>query len=339
MRKNNHDDSYPPEKLVELATSTLRVSFFMISMKLNIYKHLHKKNITLKTFAQHYKMPIASSRAFTQNLCNMGLLVYQNGMLSNSKFADQYLLGDNVTKQLIQWLHAYSPKPEELLSTLTNPPKQPWYSYKDKKNIFSKMFSPPPIDTSFYTKPHALRIRWGEELAAQYPFDRYSCLLDMGGACGGWSVGILHKNKKLRAIIFDQPDVIRTIQPIINTHTDLTNRIELIRGDFFKTRLPNTCDVVLLANILHDWSEKECRAILHNISSSLHSGTTILIREFFFKDDWTHSNYGAHQAMLVLGEDTKSGWQPSYTEMKNLLTTSGYTKIRVQHNLIICTTP
>jgi len=46
-------------------------------------------------------------------------------------------------------------------------------------------------------------------------------------------------------------------------------RIEVIEGDFFNDQLDDKVDVVLLANILHDWNQKDGLQILRKVYNSL----------------------------------------------------------------------
>ena len=330
-------NSYPPDFLVGLAISGLKKSFFIASIKMNVFSKIKGKKISLNDFSKELKIPEASARAMVQNLCNDGLLNYRNGNIFNSKLSEAYLVDDEVLKELFIWLSSYSPTPDEVISILQDPAPQPWYSIMDNRTgFFKKIFQKKFIEETFYTDPHLLRIKWGEELSKKYDFSNHKCLLDIGGACGGWSVGILNKNNNLRAIIFERKGISKIIKNILNKHVDLSERINVFTGDFFN-KLPsfNNCDVVLMANVLHDWSPKDCKIILKNVISSVKSKTIFLINEFYFDNFWKKSNYGALQSMLVLGCGDKSGWQPSYNEMKNLLKSVGLKIIDIKDNLIV----
>ncbi len=337
MKTKRLDDIYPPEFITELAISNLRASFFIASIKMDVYKKLEGKKLSLKQFHEVLNIPSTSARALAQNLSNMGLINYIDGKIINSSIAKKYLINDEITKKLIFWLSDYAPKPYELISSLKNPPRQPWYMFKNhQNNIVMDLFNKKNfIDSSFYTDPHDLRIKWGNELADKYDFSKHRCLLDLGGACGGWTIGILGQYPKLKAVIFERPEIATDIEKILKKHINIAHRIKIIKGDFFVDKIPETCDVVLLANVLHDWSQDDCQIILENIISSVKQNTAFLINEFYFNNNWKNSNYGALQSMLVLGPDNKSGWQPSYSEMKQLLKKVGLRKIEQRKNLLI----
>jgi len=335
MKHIKSDPMFPPEVLTGLAISGLKYAFFIASIKMDVFKKIKGKMVTINQFSKILKIPLSSTRAMTQNLSNMDLLKFEDGKIFNSDLSEEYLTDDEITKKLMIWLSAYSPTPEKLISIIRNPPPQPWYSIKEQKQSLFDRFRKKHMNASFYTEPHDLRIRWGKELADKYDFSKHTRLLDLGGACGGWTVGVLEKFPKLEAMIFERPEVVKFTDTMLHTHRNVRKRIKVISGDFFMDILPGSCDVVLIANILHDWSIKECQMILQNVIASVNSGTAILINEFYFDYNWRNSNYGALQAMLVLGPEGKSGWQPSYHEMENLLKNMGFHGIEKKYNLVI----
>lgn len=335
MNKTQFNHVYPSELLTGLATSRLQYAFLSASIQMDVFNQIKGKKLTLEQFSKTLHIPASSARALVQNLSNMGLLQYEKGKICNSHDAETFLTDDDITKNFILWLSGYSPSPHKLISILRNPPRQPWYAIRQRKPSILDKFRKKPVQSYFYLESHELRRRWGKELANKYDFSKHTRLLDIGGACGGWTVGVLEKYPKLEAVIFERKEVVEITRAMLSTRPGIADRVQVTAGDFFSSKIPGNCDVVLLANILHDWSVNECQIILQNIIASVRTGTAILINEFFFDDNWKGTNYGALQAMLVLGPEGESGWQPSYSEMKKLLQKSGLHKITEKNNLII----
>ena len=50
----------------------------------------------------------------------------------------------------------------------------------------------------------------------------------------------------------------------------------------------------------------------------------ILVSEFLLEDDWSGPYKGLTEAVAVHGPEGRSGWQPSYGEMKELLAEVGF---------------
>ena len=58
---------------------------------------------------------------------------------------------------------------------------------------------------------------------------------------------------------------------------DLAGRVEIQSGSFFE-RVP-TADVMLLKNVLHDWSDEKCQVILDRCREAMQPATRLLIVE------------------------------------------------------------
>ncbi len=100
--------------------------------------------------------------------------------------------------------------------------------------------------------------------------------------------------------------------------------ISVVEGSFFTDPLPQSADVVLLANLLHDWTVPLCREILDKVYASMATGGVVLVKEYFLGDDWMGATESLVQSMWVIGPEGKSGWQPTYSEMESLVADTGF---------------
>ena len=115
-------------------------------------------------------------------------------------------------------------------------------------------------------------------VAAEYDFSRHHTLLDLGGGMGVATVKILNVHKDLKpksklskAIVFDLEKVV--------THADQVHPIlSFASGSFFDlSTIPTGADVIFINNVLHDWNDEECHAILSNANKVLEPGGRIII--------------------------------------------------------------
>jgi SAM-dependent methyltransferase len=120
-------------------------------------------------------------------------------------------------------------------------------------------------------------------LAERYPLGHHKRLLDVGGGTGIYSIEFLRKNPKLTAVVWDRAEVLKVAKEIAAA-SGVGDRIEFVAGDMFTDHVPPGCDVVLLSNILHDWDEPECRALIGKCASPLPSGGAVLIHDVFLDD-------------------------------------------------------
>ncbi len=95
-----------------------------------------------------------------------------------------------------------------------------------------------------------------------YDFGRFGCVLDVGGGHGMLLSAVLAKHRSLRGVLFDQPHVVASAEPVLRA-AGVADRCQVVGGDFFEA-LPNGADAHLMKFILHDWEDSEATIILRN---------------------------------------------------------------------------
>jgi predicted O-methyltransferase YrrM len=108
-------------------------------------------------------------------------------------------------------------------------------------------------------------------------------LLDLGGGTGIYSIALVQKNPKLRAIVFDRPDVLKVAAELVAEY-GVPDRVDLVPGDMFVDPLPTGMDLVLLSNVLHDWDLPECRTLISRSAAALQKQGRLLIHDVFLND-------------------------------------------------------
>jgi SAM-dependent methyltransferase len=121
------------------------------------------------------------------------------------------------------------------------------------------------------------------ELLRVYDFTSAHTVVDVGGAYGELLATVLETRPHVRGVLFDLPHVIADAQPAIAAR-GLTDRCELVGGDFFKA-VPPGADVHILKQILHDWSDDEAIRLLCQCRDALVPGGRLLIVEMVVPAD------------------------------------------------------
>jgi hypothetical protein len=111
-------------------------------------------------------------------------------------------------------------------------------------------------------------------------------VVDVGGAHGTLLAGVLRANPKARGVLVDLAHVIETA-PKALVALGIAERVEAMAGDFFKG-VP-TGDVYLLKQILHDWNDEQCVALLKNCVRAMRPGGKVVAVEMVVPDDGTPS--------------------------------------------------
>jgi hypothetical protein len=306
---------------------------FDMALEKELFPEISKHNgRNISEVALYLNMSEMSARIILQYLCAQQILIYDDeGLFKNSPAIEHLLLDKAYTESLASFS---SYDYQTFKNKLYTPSPQPWYAIREKQNSIDDNEG---IDFSFFNLDHQhyWRIEKGIELAGQFNFGAYHNLLDIGGASGGWGIGITKKYPHLNYTLFDLPEVCIIARKILSEEKSGAS-YNVAEGDIFNhPNFPPNTDIILIANVLHDWNVADMKVILGNIFSAFEK-ITVLISELFINDDWNGPLLNMVQSILVLGQDNESGWQPSYSEMCSVLEEVGFKIDKTDANLIIC---
>ena len=135
-------------------------------------------------------------------------------------------------------------------------------------------------------------------IAESYDFAPFGTVCDVGGGQGILLKTILSANPLLRGILYDQENVVKE-----HVLADLAERVEIQAGNFFE-RVP-AADVLLMKNVLHDWSDEKCQVILRQCRQAMQQSTRLLIVEMVIASptDLMGAFYDLHMQVLLDGRE------------------------------------
>lgn len=165
------------------------------------------------------------------------------------------------------------------------------------------------------------------EMADSYDLGPYRRLLDVGGASGTYTAAFLRKNPLLRATIFDLGVVIPMAREKIASES-LSQRVDLVPGDFYADDLPGGHDLVLLSAIIHQNDPGQNVALYRKAIAALVPGGAILIRDHIMDETRTAPSAGALFAINML-VNTRGGSTYTFEEVKEGLAEAGFEDIRL----------
>ncbi len=288
-----------------LAAGKMTSTMFELALDLQLFRKLHARQVTLAELAQLLALPAWSARLLAQFLCREGMLIYRDGKIANAPAAAPFLVQETRDLQELRSIFRLDRSKEELLQLLLDPPAEDGYERLTREQYFIAY--------------NVRRTLWGEQLADLYSFKGHRVLLDVGGASGGFLIGVRKHNPHLRCILFDLPTTAEFAHRCVAAAGQL-DFIQFVGGSFLAGDLPRGADVALLANVVHNWTPEQDVLILANIYAALEPGGTLLVKEAFFEDDWTGHAEPVFQAFFM-GRDT---WQPTYGEVETMLREVGF---------------
>ncbi|MFH0864649.1 MAG: methyltransferase [Bacteroidota bacterium] len=153
-----------------------------------------------------------------------------------------------------------------------------------------------------------------------YPFSSLQTIVDVGGGQGFFLSCILHKNKQLEGIVFDLPHVVEEAKANMELFK-VSSRCSVVAGSFFES-VPENAEAYLLKNIIHDWDDEKCLAILKNIHKAMKPGGKLICIETIIQND-NKASFGKNLDIEML-VGTNGGRERTLTEFKNLYEKAGF---------------
>ena len=117
-------------------------------------------------------------------------------------------------------------------------------------------------------------------LAEACDFGNHEHILDVGGGTGELAFALLRAHTELNATVMDLPEVIA----VAELPDDLNSRCRFVPGNFFD-EWPVPSDAVVLARVLHDWSDDDVIRILGRARESMPASGTLYMVEMVLDAD------------------------------------------------------
>lgn len=123
-------------------------------------------------------------------------------------------------------------------------------------------------------------------------------LLDVGGGSAVYACALVERHPGLTATVLEAAPVDAIARRVVAA-AGLDGRIDVLAADMFKETWPQGYDCHLFSNVLHDWDEAECRALLAKSAAALPAGGRILIHDMLLDDDKSGPLWAAEYAVLL----------------------------------------
>lgn len=115
------------------------------------------------------------------------------------------------------------------------------------------------------------------EIADAYDWKNVHTVVDVGGGAGSLLAAILESNAGTQGILVDQSVVLPEAERLL-AERGVRERCKLLAGSFFNP-IEAQGEVWTLSQVLHDWPDAECRAILKNCRAAMRATDRLLVIE------------------------------------------------------------
>lgn len=164
---------------------------------------------------------------------------------------------------------------------------------------------------------------WMAQLSAAvvqaYDFSRFGTIIDVGGGHGALLIAILNAFTGARGVVFDTDSVVPGAKQHVESE-GLLSRCDVTGGDFFKS-VPRGGDAYVLSQVLHDWDDEQCVAILKNCHDAMAEGGTLLVIETVITRD-TNASFATLSDLHMLV--VTGGRERTHAEYGDLFAQAGF---------------
>jgi len=143
--------------------------------------------------------------------------------------------------------------------------------------IFGYLASHPEKERTFSASMASISGPENGAVARAYDFRRVGRLVDVGGAHGHLLATILRRHRKVRGVLYDQPQVVAGAAAS-GFLAGLEDRVEVQGGDFFAS-VPTGADAYIMKYVVHDWDDERCVRLLGLCRQAMAAGGRVLVVE------------------------------------------------------------
>jgi ubiquinone/menaquinone biosynthesis C-methylase UbiE len=162
-------------------------------------------------------------------------------------------------------------------------------------------------------------------VAGRIPLRRGDRVLDLGGGPGTYAVAWAGACPGAEITVFDTPATLRVTRKILR-EKGAQGRVHLSEGDFLVDPIGGPFDFVWISQILHAYSEGDCRKVLRRVRAALAPGGRVAVQEFLLSGSKT-SPPGPVFFSVHMVAVTDGGRAYTAREIAAMLKAAGFRKI------------
>jgi predicted O-methyltransferase YrrM len=162
-------------------------------------------------------------------------------------------------------------------------------------------------------------------VARKIPLRRGDRALDLGGGPGTYALAWAQAHPGADVAIFDTPGTLRVTRKILR-EKGAEGRVRLIEGDFLKDPIGGPYDFIWISQILHAYTESDCRKLLRRARAALAPGGRAAVQEFLLSEGKTSPPGPAFFSVHMVAV-TEGGRAYTAKEVAGMMKAAGFRKV------------
>lgn len=305
----------------EISYGYWKAQALFVASELDLFTLIGEQGKSGKVIAIKLGTDLRSTEMLLNALVSLKLLSKSREIFSNTAVSKRCLIKDSPAYQGDRIKHFHNMW--EYWSGLGRAVKtgKPTEYYNAKKGVDKKRLR------EFISAMHNTASVQADQLYTKLQVKKYSRLLDLAGGQGTYAVKFAAKNRNLKAVVFDLPDVIKIAKENIK-ESGLTGQITTKAGNCLEDSLGKELyDIVLVSHLLHAYEASENQKILKKCWDSLIKDGIVVIQEFILNPSKTMPLFGTLFSLNML-MGTQGGSSYSAVEMKEWLKKAGFKNLK-----------
>lgn len=319
-----------PDRIMQLGLGFWGSKTLLSAIELGLFTALAGGPQDLETLTSSLALHPRGVRDFLDALVALGMLEREDGRYRNTPEGDQFLDRTKIT-YVGGLLEMANERLYPFWGSLTEGLRTGLPQNEVKSGgagVFETIYGNPERLRLFLGAMTGLSMGAARAIAAQFPWNDYQTVLDVGGAQGGLLVQLALAHPHLRGTNFDLEVVGPVFTEYVAAH-DLSARLQFKAGNFFEETLP-PADVITMGHILHDWDLEQKRMLLKKAYDSLPNGGALIVFEALIDDDRRQNVFGLLMSLNMLIETT-GGFDFTGKDCSSWLRAAGFSSTRVEH--------
>ncbi len=314
-------DGAGPSVVFELGTAFCTAKCLLTALELSLFTVLGDDELTAEELRVKLDLHPRGTRDFLNVLAALGLLENNGGRYRNSALAGRHLVRSNdgyVGGFLERANHMLYPAWGRFGEMLRN-------GKPTAEADYMEMIKEPTRLRGFLGMMDALTSLIVPELAKALDWTVYRSVVDVGGARGNLTGGLVKAHPHLAGTVFDLPEMRSPFEEHMRT-LGVEGNATFHAGDFFTDPIP-PADVVVIGHVLHDWSPDECRMLVRKAFDAVRPGGKLVVYDRMLDEE------GADLTNLIISLDmmltTPGGAEYPASEYQSWFTEAGFSTTEV----------
>jgi hypothetical protein len=322
-------DQPVPDRILDLSFAFFGSKALLSAVELGLFTELAVGPLDADALRQRLGLHPRASRDFFDALVGLGMLEREDGRYRNTAETDCYL--DRAKPSYVgTWLEMANDRLYPFFGALTEGLRtgQPQNEARAGEDFWGVLYQDPARLRQFASSMTGVSMGTARALACRFPWTKYRTFLDVGTAQGNLPVQLGLTHPHLAGVGFDLP----ALAPIFADYVasfGLSDRLRFTAGDFFVDPLP-AADVLVMGNILGDWSLEERKVLLTKAYEALPDGGALIVYEQLIDDERRERPVNLLVSLLMLIE-TPGGGCYTGADCRAWMAAAGFKGTTVEH--------